>query len=80
MERELKDLKGAFKDETETHDKYIAALKDEYEVELRNLLTDLELATEVKIYKIMSCAVRICFWTNRRFCFLEKFSAGSGEG
>uniref|UniRef100_A0A8C7YW09 Myosin tail domain-containing protein n=1 Tax=Oryzias sinensis TaxID=183150 RepID=A0A8C7YW09_9TELE len=46
VERELKDLKGAFKEETETHDKYIAALKDEYEVELRNLLKDLELATE----------------------------------
>lgn len=47
-EKELTDLKGELKDEVETHDKYIAALKDEYEQELEKLLRDLELAKEVK--------------------------------
>lgn len=47
-ERELSALKGAFKEEVETHDKYIAALKDEYEQELENLIRDLERAKEVK--------------------------------
>lgn len=46
-ERELSALKGALKDEVETHDKYIAALKDEYEQELEKLLRDLDLAKEV---------------------------------
>ncbi|XP_042268396.1 cingulin-like protein 1 isoform X1 [Thunnus maccoyii] len=45
-ERELSALKGAFKEEVETHDKYIAALKDEYEQELENLIRDLERAKE----------------------------------
>lgn len=47
LETELSDLKGALKEEVETHDKYIAALKDEYEVELEKLLRDLELSKEV---------------------------------
>ncbi|XP_047189428.1 cingulin-like protein 1 isoform X2 [Scophthalmus maximus] len=46
LETELSDLKGALKEEVETHDKYIAALKDEYEVELEKLLRDLELSKE----------------------------------
>ncbi|XP_053175803.1 cingulin-like protein 1 [Scomber japonicus] len=45
-ERELNALKGAFKDEVETHDKYMAALKDEYEKELESLLRDLDMAKE----------------------------------
>lgn len=46
-ERELGALKGALKEEVETHDNYMAALKDEYEQELENLLRDLEMAKEV---------------------------------
>ncbi|XP_034735930.1 cingulin-like protein 1 [Etheostoma cragini] len=45
-ERELSALKGALKEEVETHDTYIAALKEEYENELEMLLTDLKLAKE----------------------------------
>lgn len=47
-ERELSALKGALKEEVETHDTYMTALKDEYENELEMLLRDLELAKEVK--------------------------------
>ena len=46
-DRELSALKGAFKEEVETHDKYMAELKEEYEQELEKLLRDLELAKEV---------------------------------
>lgn len=46
-ERELNALKGALKDEVETHDNYMAALKDEYEIELKKLLQDFDLAKEV---------------------------------
>ncbi|KAM9815559.1 cingulin-like protein 1 isoform 2-T2 [Syngnathus typhle] len=46
QEGELRDLKGAIKDEVETHDKYIAALKEEYELELQHLLRDLEKSNE----------------------------------
>lgn len=46
-ERELTALKGALKDEVETHDSYMAALRDEYENELENLLRDFDLAKEV---------------------------------
>lgn len=46
-ERELNALKGALKEEVETHDKYMAALKEEYEQEVEKLLRDLELAKEV---------------------------------
>ncbi|KAM4553605.1 cingulin-like isoform 1-T1 [Fundulus diaphanus] len=49
-ERELSALKGALKEEVETHDKYIAALKEEYELELERLLSDLELAKESNTY------------------------------
>ncbi|XP_075883459.1 cingulin-like protein 1 [Nelusetta ayraudi] len=45
-ERELNALKGALKDEVETHDNYMAALKDEYEIELKKLLQDFDLAKE----------------------------------
>ncbi|KAK2842406.1 hypothetical protein Q5P01_012606 [Channa striata] len=45
-ERELTALKGALKEEVETHDKYMAALKDEYEQELEKLLRDLDQAKE----------------------------------
>lgn len=48
-ERELSALKGALKEEVETHDKYMAALKDEYERELGNLRRDLELSKEVRM-------------------------------
>ncbi|XP_077453589.1 uncharacterized protein LOC144071939 isoform X2 [Stigmatopora argus] len=44
--KELTDLKAAIKDEVETHDKYIAALKQEYELELEHLLRDLEKTRE----------------------------------
>lgn len=47
-ERELNALKGALKDEVETHDNYMAALKDEYEIELKKLLRDFDLAREVR--------------------------------
>nr|XP_046250935.1 cingulin-like protein 1 isoform X2 [Scatophagus argus] len=45
-ERELSALKGALKEEVETHDNYMAALKEEYENELEKLLRDLDLAKE----------------------------------
>ncbi|KAK2917724.1 cingulin-like protein 1 isoform X1 [Channa argus] len=45
-ERELTALKGALKEEVETHDTYMGALKDEYEQELEKLLRDLEQAKE----------------------------------
>jgi len=47
-ERELSDLKGALKEEVQTHDQYIAALKEEYEQEIEKLLRDLDVAKEVK--------------------------------
>lgn len=50
-ERELNALKGALKEEVETHDSYMAALKNEYENELEKLLRDLDLAKEVKTEK-----------------------------
>lgn len=46
-ERELSALKGALKEEVETHDKYMAALKEEYEQDLGKLRRDLELTKEV---------------------------------
>ncbi|XP_061630721.1 cingulin-like protein 1 isoform X2 [Phyllopteryx taeniolatus] len=46
QEKELRDLKGAIKDEVEMHDKYIAALKEEYELELEHLMRDLEKTKE----------------------------------
>lgn len=46
-ERELGALKGALKEEVETHDSYMAALKEEYENELEKLVRDLDLAKEV---------------------------------
>ncbi|XP_077424670.1 cingulin-like protein 1 isoform X2 [Vanacampus margaritifer] len=46
QEKELRHLKGAIQDEVETHDKYIAALKEEYELELQHLLRDLEKTKE----------------------------------
>lgn len=49
-ERELNALKGALKDEVETHDKYMAALKEEYEQELEKLFRDLEFAKEVRTH------------------------------
>ncbi|KAM9352491.1 cingulin-like protein 1 [Symphorus nematophorus] len=45
-ERELNALKGALKEEVETHDSYMSALKEEYEKELEKLLRDLEMAKE----------------------------------
>ncbi|XP_029289836.1 cingulin-like protein 1 isoform X2 [Cottoperca gobio] len=45
-ERELSALKGALKEEVETHDTYMAALRDEYENELEKLLRNLELTKE----------------------------------
>ncbi|XP_068595647.1 cingulin-like protein 1 [Brachionichthys hirsutus] len=45
-ERELSALKGALKEEVETHDSYVAALKDEYENEVEKLLGDFSLARE----------------------------------
>ncbi|KAM4734889.1 cingulin-like protein 1 isoform 1-T1 [Anableps anableps] len=49
-EMELSALKGALKEEVETHDKYIAALKEEYELELEKLLIDLQQAKESNTY------------------------------
>lgn len=46
-ERELSALKGALKEEVETHDSYMAALKEEYENELEQLLKGLDVAKEV---------------------------------
>ncbi|XP_027897178.1 cingulin-like protein 1 isoform X2 [Xiphophorus couchianus] len=49
-EMELSALKGALKEEVETHDKYIAALKEEYELELEKLLVHLQQAKESNAY------------------------------
>ncbi|XP_014905386.1 cingulin-like protein 1 isoform X1 [Poecilia latipinna] len=49
-EMELSALKGALKEEVETHDKYIAALKEEYEQELEKLLVDLQQAKQSNAY------------------------------
>ncbi|KAF7658753.1 hypothetical protein LDENG_00008390 [Lucifuga dentata] len=45
-ERELSALKGALKEEVETHDKDMAILSEEYEQKLRRLLSDAELTKE----------------------------------
>uniref|UniRef100_A0A8C9Y6B5 Myosin tail domain-containing protein n=1 Tax=Sander lucioperca TaxID=283035 RepID=A0A8C9Y6B5_SANLU len=58
-ERELSALKGALKEEVETHDTYMTALKDEYENELEMLLRDLELAKEVKGHDISAAKVQL---------------------
>ncbi|MEQ2221112.1 hypothetical protein ILYODFUR_012348 [Ilyodon furcidens] len=49
-ERELIAVKGAITEEVETHDKYITALKEEYEQEIEKLLNDLQQAKESNIY------------------------------
>lgn len=46
-EKELQSLKGALKEEVETHDQYMAALKEEYESEFQKLLREFELFKEV---------------------------------
>lgn len=46
-EEELSALKGAFKDEVETHDRYMAALKEERENEFQKLLREVDLFKEV---------------------------------
>lgn len=46
-EKELGGLKGALKEEVETHNQYMAALKEEYEQELQNLLREFDLFKEV---------------------------------
>lgn len=46
-ERELNALKGALKEEVETHDKEMTILKDEYEHELHKLIKDVEMTIEV---------------------------------
>lgn len=58
-ERELSALKGALKEEVETHDKYIAALKEEYELELEKLLIDLQQAKEVKKKRISTHVIQL---------------------
>lgn len=46
-EKELSSLKAALKEEVETHDQYMAALKEDYEKELHKLLREFELFKEV---------------------------------
>lgn len=46
-EKELSALKGALKEEVETHDQYMAALKEEYENEFQKLLGEFDLFKEV---------------------------------
>lgn len=46
-ERELNALKGALKEEIETHDKDVATLKEQYEQEVQTLLNAVEQAKEV---------------------------------
>lgn len=60
-ERELHALKGALKEEVETHDNYMAALKDEYEIELQKLLRDFDLAKEVTDETSAFCTVSESF-------------------
>lgn len=61
-ERELHALKGALKEEVETHDNYMAALKDEYEIELKKLLRDFDLAKEVTDETSVIFTVSELFW------------------
>lgn len=56
-ERELSALKGALKEEVETHDSYMGALKEEYENELEKLLRDLDVAKEVTVTTRLSTIV-----------------------
>lgn len=46
-ETELSALKGALKEEVETHDQYMAALKEEYEDEFQKLLGEFGVFKEV---------------------------------
>lgn len=48
-EKELNALKGALKEEVETHDQYMAALKEEYDKELQQLLREFDLFKEVML-------------------------------
>ncbi|XP_034032096.1 cingulin-like protein 1 isoform X1 [Thalassophryne amazonica] len=45
-EQELTALKGALKEEVETHDKFVATLKEEYEQEVQTLVKDAKQAKE----------------------------------
>lgn len=54
-EKELSALKGALKEEVETHDQYMNALKEEYESEFQKLLREFDLFKEVtRIFLSMS--------------------------
>lgn len=94
-ERELSALKGALKEEVETHDNYMAALRDEYENELEKLLRDLELAKEVTGKTCISASPLYLQKLKHFFCLScashahpllfhpvlpEQHSAGSREG
>lgn len=76
QEKELSDLKGAIKDEVETHDKYIAALKEEYELELQHLLRDLEKTREVSskpfFIVLSSHCLHLSFELRATVCWAEK--------
>lgn len=50
-EKELASLKGALKEEVETHDQYVAALKEEYEKEFQNLLGEFDLFKQVMFWR-----------------------------
>lgn len=56
-EKELDSLKGALKEEVETHDQYMAALKEEYENEFQKLLGEFDLFKEVtRVFWTISCS------------------------
>lgn len=85
-ERELCALKGALKEEVETHDKEMTILRDEYEQELRTLIKDVEMTIEVT-HSLLSPAAMKCFVCAPLFtvfprypsCLQEQRFAGSGE-
>lgn len=58
-ERELGALKGALKEEVETHDKEMASLKEEYEQEVTKLLMAIDQANEVTMKGIQNLQIWI---------------------
>lgn len=82
-ERELSALKGALKEEVDTHDQYMNALKEEYENEFQKLLREFDLFKEVtRTFLNMSCLhkrkkmSKISLLVSTTFCLAGPHSAG----
>lgn len=78
-EKELSALKGALKEEVETHDQYMAALKEEHENDFQKLLREFDRFKEVTpIFLNMSYLQKM--QSVYTFCLTGPHSAGSREG